>query len=110
MERRTHLRIRKSNFFADVNDGKGVFQGRVFNNFRSGICPTNPTPKPNNDNHRFRSMGQLQTDYVAEVVFTGKIFTIHRIDNLLHSSWKWESFVSRLEPLSEAFEFGEIDI
>ena len=114
MERRKQPRIMIDDLSVDINDGKGFYQGRVTDISKTGLCMEDLPKHINTEAKRLTVVVSGKGGHFRLIVCP-KWYTQGNADKIiggeiLTSSWMWEDFVSRLEPLSDTIDFGEIYI
>jgi hypothetical protein len=111
MERRKQPRIMLDVLSVDINDGKGFFQGRVTDISKTGLCMDELPKRINAETKKLTVVVSGRRDHFRLVVCPKWYINGNAIKTIggeiLTSSWTWEDFVSRLEPLSIDFDFME---
>jgi hypothetical protein len=111
MDRRHHPRIKMDYLSVDINDGIKFFQGKTTDISRNGLCMEELSKHLRVETDKLTVVVSGGRDHFRLVVrpkwyISGTLVKSIGAE-ILTSSWMWQDFVSRLEPLSEDYDFSE---
>jgi hypothetical protein len=112
MERRNHPRIKMENLFVAINDGKKFFQGKTTDISRTGLCMEELPKQLEAETEKLTVVVSGDREHFRLVVrpkwyIDGSLVNCIGAE-ILTSSWMWQDFISRLEPLFEGIDFSEL--